>query len=52
MSEAAFASVQADKRDDGIIQGNVVGLKRYGYLDVNYAVPTIPESAPGMITEW
>ena len=50
--EEAYRAVEADKKDDGIIQGNVVGLKRYGYLDVNYAVPTIPESAPGMITEW
>jgi hypothetical protein len=50
--EEAYRLVEADKKDDGIIQRNVVGLKQYGFLDIDYAVPTLPESAPGRITEW
>lgn len=50
--EEAYRAVEADKKDDGIIQRNVVGLKQYGFLDVDYAVQTVPKSAPGMITEW
>lgn len=46
--EAAYRAVEADKRDDGIIQGNIVGLKQYGFLDVDYAVPVLG----GAITEW
>jgi hypothetical protein len=46
--EAVYRAVEADKRDDGIIQGSVVGVKQYGYLEVNYAVPV----TGGMITEW
>lgn len=46
--EEVYRAVEADKKDDGIIQGNVVGLKQYGFLDVNYAVPTLG----GMITDW
>ena len=40
--------IEADKGDDGIIQRNVVGLKEYGFLEVNYTVQT----SGGMITEW
>ena len=46
--EAVYRAVEADKGDDGIIQRNVVGLKEYGFLEVNYAVQTLG----GMITEW
>lgn len=46
--EEVYRAVEADKRDDGIIQGNVIGLKQYGFLEVNYAVPTLG----GMITDW
>ena len=51
--ESAYRVVEADKRDDGIIQGNLVGQKEYGFLDVNYVVPTLPPNGdPGMITDW
>lgn len=46
--EEVYRAVEADKKDDGIIQGNVVGLKQYGFLEVNYAIPTLG----GMITDW
>lgn len=46
--EGVYRSVEADKRDDGIIQGNTVGLKRYGFLDVDYIVPVLG----GAVTRW
>jgi len=46
--EAVYTSVAADKGDDGIIQRNVVGLKQYGFLDVDYVVPVLG----GAITAW
>ena len=46
--EAVYRSVEADKRDDGIIQHNLVGFKQYGFLEVNYAVPVLG----GAVTRW
>jgi hypothetical protein len=46
--EQVFRAVQADKNDDGIIQHNIVGLKQYGYLDVDYTVPVLG----GTVTRW
>lgn len=46
--EAVYRSVEADKRDDGIIQRNIIGLKQFGYLDVAYAVPVLG----GAVTRW
>lgn len=46
--EQVYRSVEADKRDDGIIQRNIVGLKQYGFLDVDYAVPVLG----GAVTRW
>ena len=46
--EAVYRSVEADKRDDGIIQRNIIGIKQYGYLDVNYGVPVLG----GAVTKW
>lgn len=46
--ESVYRAVEADKRDDGIIQGNIVGLKQYGFLDVDYAVPVLG----GAVTRW
>ena len=48
VDEATFNRVAADKRDDGIIQDNVVGRKRRGVLDREYTVPTTGAA----ITEW
>jgi hypothetical protein len=46
--EQVYRSVEADKRDDGIIQRNIVGIKQYGFLDVDYAVPVLG----GAVTRW
>lgn len=46
--ESVYRTVEADKRDDGIIQGNIVGLKQYGFLDVDYTVPVLG----GAVTRW
>jgi hypothetical protein len=46
--ESVYRSVEADKRDDGIIQRNIVGIKQYGFLDVNYTVPVLG----GAVTRW
>lgn len=46
--ESVYRTVEADKRDDGIIQGNTVGLKQYGFLDIDYTVPVLG----GAVTRW
>ncbi len=46
--EDVYNAVAADKNDDGIIQGNLVGRKSSGFLDVQYAVPVLG----GAVTQW
>jgi len=46
--EQVYRAVAADKRDDGIVQRNIVGLKQYGFLDVDYVVPVLG----GAVTRW
>lgn len=46
--ESVYRAVEADQRDDGIIQQNQIGLKDEGYLDVQYFVPVLG----GAITKW
>lgn len=46
--EAVYRAVEADKRDDGIIQRNIVGRKEYGFYDVDYVVPV----SGGAVTRW
>ena len=46
--ESVYRTVEADKRNDGIIQGNIVGVKQYGFLDVDYTVPVMG----GAVTRW
>jgi hypothetical protein len=48
VDEATYDRVAADKRDDGIIQDNVVGRKRSGVLEREYTVPTTGAA----ITQW
>jgi hypothetical protein len=48
VDEATYNRVAADKRDDGIIQENLVGRKRRGVLEREYTVPTTGAA----ITEW
>lgn len=46
--ERVYRAVEADKRDDGIIQHNIVGIKQYGFLDVDYTMPVLG----GAVTRW
>lgn len=46
--EEIYDGVASDKQDDGIIQGNIVGRKQYGFLEVNYTVPILD----GAVTRW
>ncbi len=48
VNEETFYKVAADKRDDGIIQGNKVGEKAAGYLKPVFSIPTTGAT----ITEW
>ncbi len=48
VDEATYESVAADKRDDGIIEKNVVGAKHRGELDPQYSVATTGAA----ITNW
>ncbi len=45
---ATYQRVAADKKDDGIIQKNIVGEKRAGYLKPDYRI----ETTGGAITQW
>lgn len=46
--ESTYRSVEADKKDDGILQRNVLGIKQYGFLDVDYVMPVMS----GAVTRW
>lgn len=46
--ESIYNSVLADKQDDGIIQRNVVGVKQFGFIDVDYTIPVLG----GAVTRW
>lgn len=48
VDEATFEAVAADKRDDGIIQGDVIGRKTRGKLEPDYIVATTGDR----ITDW
>jgi hypothetical protein len=48
VDEAAFEAVAADKRDDGIIQADLVGRKAAGRLQPDYGVATTGAA----ITDW
>ena len=46
--QATFDAVAQDKRDDGIVQKNRLGVKHRGTLDVEYMMP----AENGAITKW
>ncbi len=48
VSNEVFDKVSDDKRDNGIIERNIVGQKRRGTFDVDYAMPVLG----GTITKW
>lgn len=46
--ESTYRAVENDKKDDGILQRNILGLKEYGFLDVDYVMPV----QGGAVTRW
>jgi hypothetical protein len=46
--ESTYRTVEADKRDDGIIERTTLGLKEYGFLDPDYVLPV----QGGAVTKW
>ena len=48
VSNDTFEKVMADKRDNGIIERNIVGQKKRGFLDADYSMPVLG----GTITKW
>jgi Family of unknown function (DUF6384) len=46
--ESTFAAVRKDKEDDGIIENDILGAKRRGALQPDYAMPV----SGGAITQW
>jgi len=46
--EETYRMIENDKRDDGIIENDIVGEKQPGYLDPNYSVAVLG----GTITRW
>ena len=46
--ESVYKSVEQDKLDDGIVQRNIMGVKEYGFLDVDYVMPVLG----GAVTRW
>ena len=45
---SVFEQIKRDKQDDGIISRNVFGIKKRGYLQPQYLIPT----TGGAITQW
>jgi Family of unknown function (DUF6384) len=48
VSNDIFEKVMADKRNNGIIERNIVGQKKRGFLDADYSMPVLG----GTITNW
>lgn len=46
--ESVYRSVEADKKDDGIIQRNIAGIKQFGFLEPDYLVQVLG----GAVTRW
>ena len=46
--ESTYRLVENDKKDDGILQRNVLGLKEYGFLEPDYVMPVLG----GAVTRW
>lgn len=46
--ESVYRAVEADKKDDGIIQRNIVGMKEFGYLETSYLIQVLG----GAVTRW
>jgi hypothetical protein len=49
---SVFEQIKRDKMDDGIINNNVFGLKKRGYLQPQYLIPTTGGAIPTMCGIW
>jgi hypothetical protein len=49
VSPEQYKAVRNDKRDNGIIENNLVGAKKVGFLDAEYDLTRVQR---GFITEW
>lgn len=49
VSEDEYTKVERDKRDNGVIDNDLVGLKPAGSLDFNWSIPQLKNQ---MITRW
>lgn len=46
--ESTYNAVRIDRLDDGIIQRDTMGLKQYGFMEIDYLMPVLG----GAITQW
>lgn len=46
--ESVYRLVEADKRDDGIVENSLLGVKEFGFLDVDWVMPVLG----GAVTKW
>jgi hypothetical protein len=46
--ESVYRAVESDRLDDGVLERGVLGIKEFGFLDVQYAMPVIG----GAVTRW
>ena len=46
--QAVYDSVAADKQDDGVVEHSVVGVKQFGFTDIDYVIPVLG----GAVTKW
>jgi hypothetical protein len=48
VTEPVYRSVERDAADDGNVQAAVIGVKDYGFLDVDFTIPVLG----GTLTRW
>lgn len=46
--QAVYDSVIADRADDGVVQRNIVGIKQFGFTEVDFLIPVLG----GTVTKW
>lgn len=46
--ESVYRAVESDKLDDGVLEHGVLGIKEFGFLDLDYALPVMD----GALTHW
>jgi hypothetical protein len=46
--EEVYRAVESDRLDDGILERGVLGIKEFGFLDIDFAMPVLG----GAVTRW